>query len=235
LGALEASRLARDFESRHEYISARRVASSYLSGHARSASDLIAFALDRSENAGRDRWTCQAVVRAAAELGPEVLDEFLAGVSESYATSRDLVSAAICGGTVLPEWGADRSHASHGGVMPESAGWVRATSDPASRALLAVAFGSNRVPVEFHKGSGREAVYDQVWMGLRVRDMGVIDEDQLWRFYERVDEHAKTIGAGFHASRDAIVRSWLVDMGSRRITNSLREACVDIASSGLGK
>lgn len=232
--ALAASRLVSDFESRHEYISARKAASSYLSVCPRSASELIAFALDRSKNGSRDRWTCQAVVRAAAELGGGVLDEVLAGVPASYATSRDLVSAAICGGAVLPEWGVDRSRASHGGVMGDSTGWVRASSDPASRALLAVAFGSDRVPIEFHKGSGREAVYDQVWMGLRVRDMGIIDEDRLWRFYERVEEHAKTSGEVFHASRDAAVRSWLIDMGSRRITNSLREACVDIANMKSG-
>ena len=202
-----AARLIAGLHLEQEYIASRKVARAFLWGFASSLDDVIAFARARSGgNNAFDRWTRQEVLRAAAEIGRAPIGDVLDRVSPFFrVSSRDLTTAAISGGGHI--------------------GWESARSDPASRSLLAAAFGDPRVSVEFHDGAGREAVYDQVWMGMRVRDMGIIDDEDLWDFYARCEKARQ----GPLEERDSSVRAWLVDMGSRRVSNALREACVLLA------
>ena len=217
---MAAARLTAALDRDCKFVLSRKVAGTYMRGCASSAGDILAYVSEVGDWCHGDLWIRTEVVRAAAELGAGVLAEFVDQVvGESFwetqvfrITTRDLITAAICGG------GADRSVFANG--------WEQARSDPASRALLAVAFGDPRVPVEFHYRPDCSAIYEQMWMGIRVRDMGLVDDEQLWRFYERCEERET---GGPHASRDAAVRSWLVEMGSRRVTSAVREACVDLA------
>jgi hypothetical protein len=208
-------------KARFETTASREVATTFLAT-TRSVDAIVAFASDVSRRAPPelfDRWTRKAVVRAAAERGRDVLEDVLERTAEFMpATSRDLVGAAvswICTGEPASE-------------PTNPTGWEAAGSDPASRALLAVAFGTERVPVEFHEMSGREAIQNLVWAGLKVRDLGLVDDDALWRFYERCEDLGRS-ARGVDHSRDARVRAWLVDMGSRRVTSEVQEACITLA------
>ena len=218
--AWAVSRLVSALNARHETIASREVTASFLATP-QSVDAIVAFASERAaadrSSEFYERWARVAVVRAAAERGRGVLEQVLSRTSAFMpATSRDLETAAISGGSPTPFGGP---------------GWEGAGADPASRALLAVAFGTEIVPVEFHEMGGREAIQNLVWTGLKVRDLGLIDDDKLWRFYERCEERGRT--ARVDHSRDASVRAWLVDMGSRRLTSAIREACVALAREAL--
>ena len=220
----------------------RRVLSVFLCGFARSARDVVAMAEElrmarKSQSHSLGLWTRQALLRAATELGgPNGLSDLLLALERISltVTSRDLVAAALW----PPRDAREIPFIEYReGMRFSEKGWGRALEEPVSLALLARAFGDPSVRVALHTVRTREAVSDQLLMGLRARDAGAIDDGQLWGFYVRCEkaeaEAEAAWGCGTETARcDAEVREWLVQSGSRRISNAMREAVVALAIEG---
>jgi hypothetical protein len=115
-------------------------------------------------------------------------------------------------------------------------GWSEVASNETRRSLIRAAFEDPRVSTfenpKFSpfSGTGLAEVID--W-GIRARDLGIITDDSLWEFYNRYEADAAACEALQHlgAAREKRLRQWLLDRGACRVTDVLREACVDVALS----
>ena len=164
-------------------------------------------------------WIAQKTLYRASEI-PGGLDEYLEiyESSDKYRGANrvsDLVYAAIRKQT--------------GGEQ----GWSIAASNETRRSLIRAAFEDPRVSSyenpRFSAFSGTLA--EIIDWGLRARDLEIITDDALWRFYTRYEAEAETCEDLHHigAAREKRLRQWLLDRGSCRVTDALREACVGLA------
>jgi hypothetical protein len=121
----------------------------------------------------------------------------------------------------------DLVHAALGKRTGGEQGWPAAAADPARRSLARAAFEDQRVAA-FAPFSVTSLAEVMDW-GMRARDLGIIDDDELWLFYQRYDAEQKASDIPQHKERR--LREWLLDRGSTRLTDALREACVGLAVS----
>ena len=164
-------------------------------------------------------WIARAALSRAAALEGG-LDEYLGLLPSKTVRVSDLVRAA------LKPWSL------HGDAPGCEEGWAGAAADPARRALARAAFEDPRASAfeAPRSGSGRgSGLAELMDWGMRARDLGIVSDEALWRFYERYEE------GGAADDRERRLREWLVERGSSRVTAALREACVGLAAASRNK
>jgi hypothetical protein len=148
-------------------------------------------------------WIAQATLLRAAVVGNDCLDALIELVPGTCVS--ELVYAAT--GTRL--------------ISAHAQGWAAAVADPVRRSLVRSAFEDKRVKP--FAGRGGPSMAELMDWGMRARDAGITDEGALTRFYDRCDADDRG------AACDKRLRDWLLDRGASKVTDDLREACVNLA------